>query len=77
MILRELIIVSGKQLQRSFLENGLDIPLLSEYWIGGGMNEMDKPVFVMNYSGISREIIPEAVERMNESIKNVYRQENM
>ena len=63
--------VSGKQLQRSFLENGLDIPLLSEYWIGGGMNEMDKPVFVMNYSGISHEVIPEAVERMNRAVKRL------
>ena len=97
--------VSGKRLQRSFLENGLDIPLLSEYWIGaqstdtensgasqnGGNRskpddmcnsayepgvkpeelnqiELDKPVFVMNYSGISREVIPEAVVRMNDAI---------
>ena len=69
--------VSGKLLQRSFLENGLDIPLLSEYWTGDGLNEMDKPVFVMNYSGISREVIPEAVGRMNEAIKSVYLQKNM
>ena len=63
--------VSGKQLQRQFLENGLDIPLLSEYWIGDGLNELDKPVFVMNYSGISREVIPEAVERMNNAVKTL------
>ena len=69
--------VSGKQLQRRFLENGLDIPLLSEYWIGDGLNELDKPVFVMNYSGISHEVIPEAVARMNEAIKSVYRLKNM
>ena len=92
--------VSGKRLQRSFLENGLDIPLLSEYWIGAQSTdtencdntsvnysdrpetcdnqiELDKPVFVMNYSGISREVIPEAVARMNKAIKSVYRQENL
>ncbi len=84
--------VSGKRLQRSFLENGLDIPLLSEYWIGaqnGGaanngtnyngnkpepgnqLSELDKPVFVMNYSGISREVIPEAVSRMNRAVKTL------
>ena len=63
--------VSGKRLQRSFLENGLDIPLLSEYWIGDNLNELDKPVFVMNYSGINREVIPEAVARMNKAVKTL------
>ena len=63
--------VSGMRLQHSFLENGLDIPLLSEYWTGDGLNELDKPVFVMNYSGISREVIPEAVARMNSAIKTL------
>ncbi len=87
--------VSGKRLQRSFLENGLDIPLLSEYWIDAqsagtvkncdntsvnysdrpetcdNLSELDKPVFVMNYSGISREVIPEAVSRMNKAVKTL------
>ena len=69
--------VSGKRLQRCFLENGLDIPLLSEYWIGDNLNELDKPVFVMNYSGINREVIPEAVARMNDAINSIYQQENV
>ena len=64
--------VSGKLLQRRFLENGLDIPLLSEYWIGNQLSELGKPVFVMNYSGISREVIPEAVERMASAVKSFF-----
>jgi hypothetical protein len=38
---------------------------------GNQLSELDKPVFVMNYSGISREVIPEAVSRMNRAVKTL------
>jgi len=64
--------VSGKRLQRSFLEHGLDIPLLSEYYYD--CDAEDAPLFVMNYSGISREIIPDAVASMNDAFMKTHKQ---
>ena len=63
--------VSGKALQNSFLENGLDIPLLCEFYQDDIRRNSDKPVFVINYSGISRECIQETVSCMVQSVKSL------
>ncbi|MCR4939948.1 MAG: PLP-dependent aminotransferase family protein [Treponemataceae bacterium] len=62
--------VSGKTLQEGFFENGLDIPLLSEYYQAKKSPDDDKALFVINYSGISRESIQETVARMASAVKN-------
>ncbi len=56
----------AEELKLRFAKVGLKIPLLSEYFYSKNQNSVEnKPIFIINYSGIPKNKIEEIVQRMN------------
>ena len=58
----------GKELKKAFAEQGLNLPLLSEFYYGDNHDSSDA-VFVINYSALEKEKIPQVVRRMESAIQ--------
>lgn len=58
--------LSGKDLKKRFLQNGIKLNLLSEYYY---QREEDLKTFIVNYSGIRKEKIGEIIEGMEKVLK--------
>ena len=58
----------GKELKKAFAEQGLNLPLLSEFYYGENHDSSDA-VFVINYSALEKEKIPQVVRRMESAIQ--------
>ena len=57
--------LKATELKERFASAGLNIPLLSEYFYTGTKDPNEKePVFIINYSGISKNKIEEIVQKM-------------
>lgn len=60
--------IPGSVLKQRFLAEGIDVPLLSEYFHDEKSRQGDRAVFVMNYSGVDKEKMPEAVRLMAKAV---------
>lgn len=60
--------LSAAEIQKKWMENGINIKLLSDYFYQDGNERKSGESFIVNYSGIKKEAIPEIIERMCEAI---------
>ena len=58
--------LSSEKLKQNFENEGLNIPLLSDY--SYSKNNL-KPTLVLNYSGIKKEIIQDAIIRIGKALQ--------
>ena len=59
--------VDATEIKEKWQKNGINIPLLSEYFYGKSKNPEIESTFVINYSGIQTEKISEIVKRMEKA----------
>ena len=54
---------SGQEIRENLEKNGINLPLIVEYYYGQAPQNLEK-TFVVNYSGLKKEKIPETVRRL-------------
>ncbi|MCR5401103.1 MAG: PLP-dependent aminotransferase family protein, partial [Treponema sp.] len=54
---------SGQEIRENLEKNGINLPLIGEYYYGQAPQNLEK-TFVVNYSGLKKEKIPETVRRL-------------